>query len=65
MVLSIYGVKVKKRLVEIGMTQKELAEKVGTSEVYLSFIISGKKGGWKYREKIDEILDNTKSRRVI
>ena len=63
--LNIYGVNVKKRLIELDMTQKELAEKVGTSEVYLSYIMNGKKGGWKYRGKIDEVLKNTKSRRII
>lgn len=62
--LNIYGVKVKKRLLEIGMTQKELAEKVGTSEVYLSYIVTGKKKGWKHRDKINEVLENTKSRRI-
>ena len=63
--LNIYGLEVKKRLLEIGMSQKELAEKVGTSEVYLSYIVTGQKKGWKYRDKINEVLKNTKSRRVV
>ena len=52
-----YGNMVKKKLIDKGMRQKELAEMVGCSKIYMSYIITGKKSGWKYREKINEILD--------
>ena len=62
---SIYGLTVKKRLLEIGMSQKELSEMLGISKANMSMILSGKRKGWKYREEIDYILGNTKSRRVV
>lgn len=52
-----YGNMVKKKLIDMGMRQKELAEMVGCSKIYMSYIITGKKSGWKYREKINKILD--------
>lgn len=63
--LSIYGLKVRNRLNELGITQKELAKKIGTSEVYLSYILNGKKGGWKYKIKINEILENSTNERLL
>lgn len=63
--LNIYGVKIKKRLIEIDMSQKELAKRVGISSSNLNEILNGKRKGWKHRDKIDEILTNTKSRRVV
>ena len=63
--INKYGLDVKKRLIELGMTQKELSQKIGISEENLSIILSGRRGGWKYRGKIDEVLKNTKSRRII
>ena len=48
---------VKKKLIDVGMKQKELAELVGCSKNYMNYIITGKKSGWKYRKKINEILD--------
>ena len=52
--LSIYGTKVKKRLIEIGMTQKELSKQLGISQENLSIILSGRRSGWKHRDRIDE-----------
>ncbi|EJU21467.1 DNA-binding helix-turn-helix protein [Peptoanaerobacter stomatis] len=63
--INSYGLEVKQRLLEIGMTQKELSQKIGISEVNLSIILSGRRSGWKHRDKIKYLLDNTKSRRVI
>lgn len=54
--LTPFGYKVKERLVEINLTQKKLAEKIGTSEVYLSMILYGERSGHKYIPKINEIL---------
>lgn len=54
--MTFYGMKIKKRLIELGMTQKELGKIVGVDETYISKIIAGVKGGWKHREKINKIL---------
>lgn len=54
---TVLGIIIKARLKEINMTQAELAEKVGTSNVYLSYIISGKRGGKKYINDIYNVLN--------
>ncbi len=54
--LTPFGQKVKQRLVEINLTQKKLAEKIGTSEVYLSMILYGERSGEKYISRINEML---------
>lgn len=54
--MTFYGKKIKTRLIELEMTQKELAQIVGIDVTYISKIISGVKGGWKYRQRINEIL---------
>ncbi|MDO4765194.1 MAG: helix-turn-helix transcriptional regulator [Eubacteriales bacterium] len=53
---TIYGTKVKNRLVEMGMTQTELSQMVGIKTPYLTYILTGERGGWKHRQKINEIL---------
>ena len=55
--LTPFGEKVKERLIDLNMTQKKLAEKVGTSDVYLSMILYGERSGGKYIEDIKEILN--------
>ena len=55
--LTPFGEKVKESLIELNMTQKKLAEKVGTSNVYLSMILYGERSGEKYIDAIKEILD--------
>lgn len=55
--LTPFGSKVKDRLIERNMTQKDLAEKVGTSAVYLSMVLHGQRSGQKYLRSICEILD--------
>ena len=54
--LTMFGIAVQKRLVETGMDQKELAAKVGTSEVYLHRILYGERAGHKYVDEIAEVL---------
>lgn len=54
--LSEFGRKVNKRLVELNITQKQLAQMVGTSEAYLSMILHGERSGKKYRDKIEKLL---------
>jgi len=52
-----FGVEVKKQLSRENMRQKDLAEKIGTSEVYLSMILYGERSGKKYIPKIRNILE--------
>lgn len=54
---TIVGEVVKLRLKEMGITQLELAEIIGTSSVYLNCILSGKRAGKKYMYKIFEALE--------
>lgn len=54
--ISFYGKKVKQRLIELEMTQRELAEKTGIKENYITQILTGRKAGWKHRKKINEAL---------
>ena len=55
--LTPFGEKVKQKLVEVNMTQKRLAERIGTSEVYLSMILYGERSGRKYVPQINELLE--------
>lgn len=55
--LTPFGEKVKQKLVEVNMTQKKLAEALGTSEVYLSMILYGERSGKKYIPGIKQILE--------
>ncbi len=54
--LTPFGEKVKERLIDLNMTQKKLAKKIGTSEVYLSLILYGERSGEKYIDAINEVL---------
>lgn len=55
--LSEFGKMVNEKLIKLNMTQKELSVKIGTSEVYLSMILRGERGGQKYKERILTILN--------
>ena len=63
--LTPFGVTVKKRLIDIGMTQAELAQKVGTTRMYLNLIFHGERSGEKYRDKIVKVLDISTFERKI
>lgn len=54
--LTPFGLKIKNRLVDMNMTQKELAKMLGTSDAYLSMILYGERAGTIYIESIKEIL---------
>lgn len=56
-----FGVLVKKRLIDLDMTQKDLADALGTTKQYLQKIMRGERSGEKYVEKICEILDLPKN----
>ena len=59
--LTTFGLSVKKRLLDKGMTQKELASELGIHGCYLTEILYGLRAGWKYREQIEDILSMKKS----
>jgi transcriptional regulator with XRE-family HTH domain len=55
--LTPFGMTVKKRLIEKGMTQIRLAEEIGTSKNYVNLILYGERTGKKYIHKIAAVLD--------
>jgi transcriptional regulator with XRE-family HTH domain len=54
--LTDFGVIVKKRLIELDMTQSELASRVGTSCKYVNNILYGFRSGEKYLQAIIQEL---------
>ena len=54
--LTPLGRKVKKRLIDKGMTQVELALLVGCGKQYLHKILTGERSGRKYMGEIARIL---------
>jgi len=54
--LSPVGIVIKKRLIETGKTQYQLAEEVGTSSNYIYLIMIGERSGRSYMPKIAEAL---------
>lgn len=60
-----FGIKVKKKLLDMNMQQIELAKKVNVSEGYLSEILSGKKEGLEIRPKILAVINTEAEREVI
>lgn len=54
--LTPLGVVVKKRLIEVGKTQVQLAEEIGTSSKYLNLILYGDRSGKSYVHKIARVL---------
>lgn len=55
--IPIFGIKVKKRLVELNMTQRQLAKDIGINENYLTDILKGRRSGRKYRDAINKKLN--------
>lgn len=51
-----YGKKLKKKLIDLGISNKELAEELGIDPRYVSKIIRGERSGRKYRKRISDIL---------
>lgn len=54
--LPLNGIKIKKRLVELNMTQRELANRVGMNENYLTDVLKGRRSGKKYMDDIMKVL---------
>lgn len=55
--LTPFGILVRKRLLDLGMTQVQLAEQLGTTKNYLNRIMSGERSGKKYLSNIISILN--------
>jgi transcriptional regulator with XRE-family HTH domain len=55
--IPIFGVRVKKRLIELNMTQRQLASEIGVNENYLTDILQGRRSGTKYRDAINQRLN--------
>ena len=55
--LTPFGKKVRKRLIDKGMTQVELAALLGCNKQYIHKILVGERSGKKYIEEISRILD--------
>ncbi|MCH3964365.1 MAG: helix-turn-helix domain-containing protein [Clostridium sp.] len=53
----MFGIKVKKRLIDLNMTQRELSSEIGVNENYLTDILNGRRSGKKYKNLIVERLD--------
>ena len=58
-----FSIKVKKRLIDKRMTQKQLAAILGVTSGYVSQTIYGRKNAEALRNRIREILDIKESRR--
>ena len=54
-----FGIAVRQRLIELDMSQRELAKKIGSSENYIWHITHGRRAGTKYKKKIIDILKIT------
>lgn len=54
--LSQLGKECKKLMIELQISQRTLAEKVGTTDKYLDLIFHGERSGNKYIYKIAEVL---------
>lgn len=54
--LTPMGKKISKRLIDLGMTQRELASRIGSTPQYLQKILHGERSGKKYLASIEEVL---------
>ncbi len=56
-----FGAEVKKRLIDVGMKQIELAGKLGVSESYISEVLSGKRKAPEMRRRILSVIGEVKT----
>lgn len=54
--INEFGKIIKKRLIELDMSQAELADLLGVSRQNLCRMLKGKRPGYKYRNKMLEVL---------
>jgi len=55
--LTPFGVEVRKALIDKRMTQKELADKLGITQRYVDYILSGERKAEKYVLEMAKILE--------
>ncbi|MBR1391521.1 MAG: helix-turn-helix domain-containing protein [Lachnospiraceae bacterium] len=55
--MTPFGKEIKRRLLELELTEGELAEQVGTSPQYINHIIFGERTGKKYVQPICDVLE--------
>ncbi len=55
--MTMFGRRVKKRLIDLNMSQTELAEQLGIAPQYLWRIMVGDRPGDEYCERIKTILE--------
>lgn len=55
--LTLFGRKVRKRLIDKNMTQVELAALLGCNKQYIHKILTGERSGKKYVDEIVRILE--------
>lgn len=60
-----FGIKVKKKLLDIKMSQTELADIAGVSKGYMSEVLSEKKGSLNIKIKIIKAINAEENRRVF
>ena len=53
---SPFGLQMKSRLYQTGMTQVQLAKEIGAAPAYITDIIYGRRGPGKYEESIKKVL---------
>ncbi len=54
---------IKKKLIDLDMSQKELAAKLPVAPAYLNDVLSGRKTGKKYEARILQILSEEERRK--
>jgi plasmid maintenance system antidote protein VapI len=54
--LAPIGKIIKKRMIELDMTKKELSTLIGAHYTYINFILNGERSGAKYMDRIAEVL---------
>lgn len=54
---------IKKKLIDLDMSQKTLAAMIGIAPAYLNDVLSGRKSGKKYEDRIIQILSDEEQRR--
>lgn len=54
--LSSLGIQIKTRLIEMNLTQRELAKYLGIKDSYLNMIMYGERSGKKYLKAIEAFI---------
>ena len=55
--LAPIGILIKKRMVDLNMTKRDLAASIGANYNYITNIFYGERSGEKYMDKIAEVLN--------